>query len=71
MLLIEQILFGRSVHFMKKTAADETAAEYYIEKYKFVVENKFDEKGRKIDDILINLAVKDLTKTETYSKIDL
>ena len=46
-------------------------AEYSIENYKFVVESRFDEKARKIDDILIELAINDLTKNETYSKIDL
>ena len=60
---------------MKKSQKDEFSedneAEYIIENYKFVVESRFEENGRKIDDILIELAVNDLTKNETYSKIDL
>ena len=49
----------------------DSQAEYTIANYKFVVESKFDDNARKIDDILIELAINDLTKNETYSKIDL
>jgi hypothetical protein len=57
--------------YMEKPNTDENTAEYSIENYRFVVESRFEENGRKIDDILIELAVNDLTKNETYSKIDL
>ena len=56
---------------MENLNTNENTAEYSIENYKFVVESRFEENGRKIDDILIELAVNDLTKNETYSKIDL
>jgi len=56
---------------IKNIKTNINTAEYSIDKYKFVVDSKFDEKGRKIDDILIELAVKDLTKAEMYCKIDL
>jgi len=56
---------------LKDKQPDKKTNEYIIKNYKFVVENKFDEKARKIDDILIKLAVNDLTKNEIYCKIDL
>lgn len=56
---------------MEKAKTASATAEYNIENYKFIVESHFDEDARKIDDILIELAVNDLTKNETYCKIDL
>lgn len=56
---------------MKNPKTNEDIIEYTIEKYKFIVENKFAEKGRKIDDILIDLAIKDIKKTQTYCKMNL
>jgi len=56
---------------LKNKQPDKKTKEYIIKNYRFLVESKFDEKARKIDDILIKLAVNDLTKNEIYCKIDL
>jgi hypothetical protein len=48
---------------MERTKKDNNYnAEYLFEKYKFTIENKFADNGRKIKDILIELVTYDLSK---------
>jgi len=56
---------------LKNPQKNINTSEYIFKKYTFVIESKYIEKGRKINDILIDLVVNDLTNNETYSKIDL
>ena len=59
------------VRRLKNKQPDKKTNEYIIKNYRFLVESKFDEKARKIDDILIKLALNDLTNNKIYCKIDL